>query len=290
MSMMGELNYFLGLQIKQYKEGIFIHQTKYTKDLLKRFDMGDCKPIATPMATSTALDPDEEGEAVDQREYRSMIGSLLYLTASRPDIHFTVCLCARFQASPRTSHRQAIKRIFRYLHSTLQYGIWYSCSSSLSIRGFSDSDFAGCRIDRKSTSGTCHFLGTSLVSWSSRKQSSVAQSTAEAEYVAAASCCSQILWMVSTLKDFGLNFASVPLFCDNTSAINIAKNPVQHSRTKHIDIRFHFLRDHVEKGDVVLHFLESEQQVADIFTKALDSSRFAYLRGELGVVSPLGLF
>ena len=133
-------------------------------------------------------------------------------------------------------------------------------------------------MDRKSTSGTCHFLGTSLISWSSRKQSSVAQSTAEAEYVAAASSCSQVLWILSTLRDYGLSLGSVPLFCDNTSAINIAKNPVQHSRTKHIDIRYHFLRDHVEKGDVVLHFVESEQQVADIFTKALDSSRFAFLR------------
>lgn len=154
----------------------------------------------------------------------------------------------------------------------------------LSIRGFSDSDFAGCRLDRKSTSGTCHFLGTSLVSWSSRKQSSVAQSTAEAEYVAAASCCSQILWMVSTLKDFGLTFASVPLFCDNTSAINIAKNPVRHSRTKHIDIRYHFLRDHVEKGDIVLHFVDSEAQLADILTKPLDPTRFATLRSELEVI------
>ena len=157
------------------------------------------------------------------------------------------------------------------------------------LRAYSDADFAGCRIDRKSTSGTCQFIGTSLVSWSSRKQSGVAQSTAEAEYVAAASCCSQILWMVSTLRDFGLVIDSVPLFCDNTSAINIAKNPVQHSRTKHIDIRFHFLRDHVEKGDIVLQFVESDHQLADIFTKPLDSSRFSALRGELGVVCPYGL-
>lgn len=289
MSMMGELTFFLGLQIKQTKEGIFVHQTKYSKELLKKFDMADCKPIATPMATTSSLGPDEDGEEVDQREYRSMIGSLLYLTASRPDIHFSVCLCARFQASPRTSHRQAVKRIFRYIKSTLEYGIWYSCSSALSVRAFSDADFAGCKIDRKSTSGTCHFLGTSLVSWSSRKQSSVAQSTAEAEYVAAASACSQVLWMISTLKDYGLSFSGVPLLCDNTSAINIAKNPVQHSRTKHIEIRYHFLRDNVEKGTIVLEFVESEKQLADIFTKPLDRSRFEFLRSELGVIHPYGL-
>lgn len=289
MSMMRELNYFLGLQIKQCKEEISIHQTKYTKDLLKRFEMGDCKPIITLMATSTALDPDEEGEAMDQREYRSKICSLLYLTASRPDIHFAVCLYARFQAFPRIFHRQAVKRIFRYLRSTLQYSIWYSCSSSLSIRGISDSDFAGCQLNRKNTSGTCHFLDTSLISWSSRKQFFVAQSTIEVEYVAAASCYSQILWMLSTLKDYGLAFASVPLLCDNTSAINIAKNSVQYFRTKHIDIRYHLLRDHIENGDIVLEFMESEAQLADIFTKPLDPTRFATLRSELGVIYPYGL-
>lgn len=169
MSMMGELTYFLGLQVKQIKQGNFIHQTKYTKDLLKRFDMATCKPISTPMGSTTVLDPDEEGEVVDQKEYRSMIGSLLYLTASRPDIHFAVCLCARFQASPRASHRQAVKRILRYLQSTLEFGLFYSSSSCLTLRVYSDSDFTGCRIDRKGTSGTCHFLGTSLMSWSSRK-------------------------------------------------------------------------------------------------------------------------
>jgi hypothetical protein len=133
--------------------------------------------MTTLMSTTTALDADEEGEHVDQKEYQSMIGSLLYMTATRPDIQFSVCLCARFQASPRTSHRQAVKRIFRYLHHTPDFGLWYSVSSSLALHGYSDADFAGCRLDRKSTSRTYQFLGSSLVSWSSRKQSSVAQST-----------------------------------------------------------------------------------------------------------------
>ncbi|WVZ89883.1 LOW QUALITY PROTEIN: hypothetical protein U9M48_036232 [Paspalum notatum var. saurae] len=154
-----------------------------------------------------------------------MIGSLLYLTATRPDIQFAVCLCARYQASPRTSHRQAVKRIFRYLKFTPELG------SSLSLRGFLDSDHAGCQIDRKSTSGTCQFLGTSLVSWSSRKQASVSLSTTEAEYIAAASCST--IWMKATLSDFGLSFGRIPLLVDSTSAISIAKNPVLHSRTKH---------------------------------------------------------
>jgi hypothetical protein len=168
MSMMGELQFFLGLQIKQAKEGTFVHQAKYTKDILKKFKMDDSKPLSTPMSTTTILDADEDGEPVDQKEYRSMI-SLLYLTATRPDIQFFVCLCTHFQASPRTSHRQAVKRIFRYYRYTPKLGFWYSASSSVSLLGFSDADFAGCRVDRKSTSGTCQFLGSSLVSWSSRK-------------------------------------------------------------------------------------------------------------------------
>ncbi|WVZ52334.1 hypothetical protein U9M48_003406 [Paspalum notatum var. saurae] len=146
---MGELQFFLGLQIKQGPEGTFVHQAKYTRDILKKFDMGDSKPMTTPMSTNTALDADEDGEAVDQKEFRWMIvsllyltatriGSHLYLTATRPDIQFVVCLCARYQASPKTSHRQAVKRIFRYLKFTPELGLWYSSSSSLSLRGFSD--------------------------------------------------------------------------------------------------------------------------------------------------------
>ncbi|WVZ53867.1 hypothetical protein U9M48_004755 [Paspalum notatum var. saurae] len=257
MSLMGELQFFLGLQMKQGPKGTFVHQAKYTRDILKKFDMGDSKPMTTPMSTNTALDVDEDGEAVDQKEFRGMIGSLLYLTATRLDIQFAVCLCARYQASPRTSHRQAVKRIFR----------------------FSDADHAGSWIDRKSTSGTCQLLGTSLVSWSSRKQASVSLSTTEAEYIATASCCSQLLWMKATLSDFGLRFGKIPLLVDSTSAISVAKNPVLYSRTKHIDVRFHFLRDHYEKGDIDLVHVASENQLADIFTKPLEFGAFVRLRG-----------
>jgi hypothetical protein len=155
LSMMGELQFFFGLQMKQTKEGTFVHQARYTQDILKNFKMDDSKPLSTTMSTTTALNADEDGEPVDQKEYRSMIGSLLYLTATRPDIQFSVCLCARFQASPRTSHRQAVKRIFRYLRYTPELGLWYSATSSRSLLGFSDADFAGCRVDRKSNSATC---------------------------------------------------------------------------------------------------------------------------------------
>jgi hypothetical protein len=170
MSMMGELTFFLGFQIKQLKEGTFICQTKYTKDMLKKFDMENAKPIKTPRPTNGHLDLNEDGKAVDQKVYRSIIGSLLYLCASRPDIMLSVCMYARFQANPKECHLMAVKRILRYLVYTSYLGLWYPKGSTFNLLGYSDSDYAGCKVDRKSTSGTCQFLGRPLVSWSSMKQ------------------------------------------------------------------------------------------------------------------------
>ncbi|KAH9668296.1 hypothetical protein KPL70_021361 [Citrus sinensis] len=185
MSMMGELKYFLGLQIKQNEEGIFINQAKYVKDPLKRFGYDNGTAKSTPMSTTIKLDKDEKGKEVDIKTYRGMIGSLLYLTASRPDIMLSVCLCARFQSCPKESHMLAVKRIFRYLIGTINLGLWYPRGTHIDLTCYSDADFAGYKVDRKSTSGTCHFLGHSLVSWFSKKQNSVALSTTEAEYIAA---------------------------------------------------------------------------------------------------------
>ncbi|KAK2382949.1 putative mitochondrial protein [Trifolium repens] len=284
MSMMGELTYFLGLQIKQLEEGTFIYQTKYCLELLKKFGMTDSKHMETPMASTCALSKDEEGKDVEITKYRGIIGSLLYLTASRPDIMFSVCMCARYQSCPKESHLKAVKRILKYLKGTSNFGLWYSKGNDCSLVGYSDSDFAGCKLDRKSTSGTCHLFCNSLVSWHSKKQLSVALSTAKAEYVAAGSCCSQILWLKQQLLDYDLKLQRVPILCDNTSAINLTKNPVLHSRTKHIEIRHHFLRDHVEKGDVVFEHVDSKNQLADIFTKPLATDPFIFIRGELGIL------
>jgi hypothetical protein len=248
MSMMGELTYFLGFQVKQHKDDTFISQTKYTQDLLKRFGMKDAKPAKTPMGMDGHLYLNKGGKSVVQKTYRSMIGSLLYLCASRPDIMLSVCMYAIFQSDPKECHLVAVKRILRYLVSTPCFGIWYPKGSTFDLIGYSDSDYVGCKVDRKSTSGTCQFLGRSLVSWSSKKQRSIALSTVEAEYVAAGQCCAQLLWMRQTLRDFGYNLSKVPLLCDNESAIRLVDNPVEHSRTKHIDIWHHFLRDHQQRG------------------------------------------
>jgi hypothetical protein len=289
MSMMGELTYFLGFQVRQLKDDTFLSQTKYTQDLLKRFGMKDTKPAKTPMGTDGHVDLNKGGKSVDQKAYRSMIGSLLYLCASRPDIMLSVCMCARFQSDPRECHLVAVKQILRYLVATPCFGIWYPKGSTFDLIEYSDSDYTGCKVDRKSTTGTCQFLGRSLVSWSSKKQTSVSLSTAEAEYVAAGQCCAQLLWMRQTLWDFGYNLSKVPLLCDNESAIHIADNPVEHSRTKHIDTRHHFLRYHQQKGDIKVFYISTENQLADIFTKPLDEKTFCRLRSELNVLDSRNL-
>jgi hypothetical protein len=287
MSMMGELTFFLGLQVKQSSEGIFINQAKYIQDLLKKYKLTEVSPMRTPMATGLKLHKDLSGVSVECKLYRGMIGSLLYLTASRPDIMFATCICARYQSDPKESHMSAVKRILRYLKKSPSLGLWYPLNSGFDLLAYTDSDYGGCQVDRKSTSGSCQFLGGKLVSWSSKKQNCVSTSTAEAEYVAAASCCSQALWMQTQLRDYGYTFNKIPILCDNKSAIAISANPVQHSKTKHIDIRYHFLKHHVEEGNVEMYFVSTEFQLADLFTKALDEKRFNFLVEKIGMTGPL---
>jgi len=195
MSMMGEFTFFLGLQIKKMENGTFISQSKYCKEVLKKFGMDTAKEASTPMGTSCYLDKDESGIEVNQTMYRGIIDSLLYLTTSRPDIVQFVYVCARFQANPKESHLTTVKRILKYLKGIACFGLWYPSGASPSLIGYSDTDYGGCKVDRKSTSGTCHLLGCSLVFWHSEKQACVALSTTEAEYIAAGNCCAQILWM-----------------------------------------------------------------------------------------------
>ncbi|KAJ9540979.1 hypothetical protein OSB04_027485 [Centaurea solstitialis] len=239
--------------------------------------------MKTPMSPSCALDSDPDGKAVDVTTYRGMIGSLMYLTASRPDIMFSTCLCARYQSKPKESHLKAVKRIFRYLKGTVNLGLWYPKGSGYELTGYTDADHGGCKLDRKSTTGHIQFLGDKLVSWASKKQNCVSLSTPEAEYVAAASYCSQIIWMCTQLRDYGFKFDKIPIYCDSKSAIAISCNPVQHTKTKHIDIRYHFIKDHVEKGTIELYFVNTEFQLADLFTKALDEKRFNFLITKLGM-------
>ena len=194
-------------------------------------------------------------------------------------------MCARFQACPRDSHLKAAKRILRYLKKTGDLVLFYLAGDTFDLVGFADADFAGYQVDKKSTCGMNHFLGSSLISWKPKKHNSVALSTAEAEYVAVAACCSQLLWIKQHLEDVGVFIKAILLMCDNTSAVCMGKNPVQHKRTKHIDVRHHFLRDNVEKGNIVVTYCLTEEQSADIFTKALSKDKFESNRLKMGIMT-----
>ncbi|GJW64988.1 retrovirus-related pol polyprotein from transposon TNT 1-94 [Tanacetum coccineum] len=234
MSLMGEMKFFLGLQIHQSPKGIFINQAKYALEILKKHNMDNCHSIGTPLATKPKLDVDLSGEPVDQSDYHSKIGSLMYLTSSRPDLVQAVCYCARYQARPTQKHLKEVKRIFKYLKGTINMGLWYPKDFGFELIAFSDADHAGCLDTRKSTSGGIQFLGDKLVSWMSKKQNCTAMSSAEAEYVALSASCAQVMWMRTQLQDYGFNYNKIPLYCDSQSAIAISCNPVQHSsrRTK----------------------------------------------------------
>ncbi|GJU07153.1 uncharacterized mitochondrial protein-like protein [Tanacetum coccineum] len=193
MSSMGELTFFLGLQVKQKKDGIFISQDKYVDEILKKFRFTEVKTASTPMETQKPLLKDEDGEEVDVHMYRSMIGSLMYLTSSRSNIMFIMCACARYQVNPKVSHLYVVKRIFRYLKGQPKLGLWYLKDSPFNLVAYTDSDYIGASLDRKSSTGGCQFLGCRLISWQCKKQTVVANSTTEVEYVVASSCCGQVL-------------------------------------------------------------------------------------------------
>ncbi|KAJ9538953.1 LOW QUALITY PROTEIN: hypothetical protein OSB04_031686 [Centaurea solstitialis] len=285
MSSMGELTFFLGLQVKQKPEGIFINQSKYVASMLQKFGMNDAKPASTPMETHKHLTVDVEGEEVDVHHYKSMIGSLMYLTASRPDIMFAVCVCARYQVRPKESHLHAVKRIFKYLKGQPRLGLWYPNDSSFDLVAYTDSDYGGANLDRKSTSGGCQFFGGRLVSWQCKKQTTISQSTTEAEYIAASQCCSQVLWIQNQMQDYGLSFLQTPIYIDNNSAISIVNNPVKHSKTKHIEIKYHFIRDCNDKKIIQVLKIHTDDQYADLFTKAFDVGRFTFLVTSVGMMN-----
>ncbi|GJT39939.1 retrovirus-related pol polyprotein from transposon TNT 1-94 [Tanacetum coccineum] len=236
MSMMGELNFFLGLQIKQMEDGIFFNQSKYIKEMLKKFGLEDSKPMKTPMSSDTKLMKDEECESVDSTKYQGMIG------------------------------------------------LWYPKGTGIETVVYADSDHAGDYVDRKSTSSICTFVGCCLTSWFSKKQTALAISTTEAEYISAGKSCQQTLWMKQALIDYDVRLDDVPIMCDNKGAIDLSKKPMQHSRTKHIRIRHHFLRDNVQKEHISIEKVSSIDNIADILTKPLKRESYNYLRLGLGMM------
>ncbi|GKC81777.1 hypothetical protein Tco_1137494, partial [Tanacetum coccineum] len=218
-----------------------------------------------------------ETEDVNVHLYRSMIGSLMYLTSSRPDIMFAVCACARFQVTPKVSHLYVVKRIFRYLKGQPKLSLWYPKDTPFDLEAYYDSDYAGASLDRKSTIKGCQFLGSRLISWQCKKQTIVANSTTKAEYVATANCCGQVPWIQNQMLDYGYNFINTKIYIDNESTVCIVKNAVFHSKTKHIEIRHHFIRDSNEKKLIQMSKIHTDHNVVDLLTKAFDVGRFQYL-------------
>nr|GEY46614.1 putative ribonuclease H-like domain-containing protein [Tanacetum cinerariifolium] len=280
MSAIGELNFFLGLQVLQKEDGIFLSQDKYVGDILKKFRYSNVRSSNTPMDKENPWGKDGTGIDVDLHLYRSMISSLMYLTASRPNKMFAVCACAKHQVTPKECHFHEVKRIFRYLKGHPKLRLWYPKDSSFDLVAYSDSDYGGATQDRKSTTGGCQFLGRRLILWQCKKQTIVATSTTEVEYVAAASCCGYVLWIQNQLLDYGYNFMNTNIYIDNNSAICIVKNPVYHSKTKHVEIRHHFIRDCFERKLINVDHIHIDENGADLLTKPFDAGRFQYLVSE----------
>lgn len=284
MSDLGSLQYFLGLEVKQAKDGIFCSQKKYAKDLLLRFGMHNCKVATTPMNTNEKLQLEDGTEPTHPSYYRSLIGGLNYLTHTRPDIMYSVSVLSRYMHSPTMQHLGAAKRVLRYIAGTSEFGLWYSSTASYNLVGFSDSDWASSVDDRKSTSGYAFNLGSAAISWRSKKQDVVALSSSEAEYIAVTSAVCQALWLRRLLVDIEHKQTSATsIFCDNKATIAMTKNPSFHSRTKHIDIRYHYVRSLAANGEVELKFCGTNEQLADVLTKALPEVKHNYFRQRLGV-------
>lgn len=281
---LGNLKYFLGIEIARADAGIVLSQRHYTLQLLDDTGFLACKPTPLPMDNNHHLTATDGDPLPDPYQYRRLVGRLLYLTISRPDITYAVHKLSQFVAQARTSHLNAAHHLLRYLKNKPGQGLLFSSSSSLQLKTFSDADWAACPDSRKSTTGFCIFLGDALVSWKSKKQSTISRSSAEAEYRAMAATTSEILWLNQLLKDFSIPISSPNLlFCDNQAAVHIATNPAFHERTKHIEIDCHFIRDHVNIGTIKLMSVRTHHQLADIFTKPLPTSRFFSLLSKMAV-------
>nr|GEX39792.1 retrovirus-related Pol polyprotein from transposon TNT 1-94 [Tanacetum cinerariifolium] len=262
MLMIGEMTFFLGLQVNQSLSGIFINQSNYVNEILKKYGLNTCDIIGTLMDIKDKLGLDQIGTLVDATKYRSMIGALMYLTSSRPDIVHATCVCARYQAQPIEKHLKEVKGIFRYLWGTINMGLWYTKDSGFELTGFSNADYAGCKDTFKSTFGGAQFLGEKLMSWSSKKQDCTSLPTAESEYVSLSACCAKVLWMRTHLTDYGYYFNKIPIYCDSKLAIAISCDSIQHSKTKHIANRRDLPKDNpIDRLEVLRYDIGKRSKV-----------------------------
>jgi hypothetical protein len=281
---LGPLSDFLGMEVTKYDVGLHLSQHRYITDLLHKTNMTQAKPLTSPMAASTSLSKFAGITLTDATLYRSTAGALQYLAITRPDIAFAINKCSQFMHDPRDVHWTVVKRILWYLKHTITHSLLIQPYHNFQLVAFSDADWAGCPDDRKSTSGFCTFLGPNLLSWHSKKQPIVSRSSTEPECKALANATVELTWLQSLLKELGVFLSSAPvLFCDNIGATYLSSNSVFHARTKHIEIDYHFVRDRVALETLIVKFLSSKDQLADILTKPFTSPRFALLRANLNV-------
>ena len=288
MKDLGNLKYFLGIEVFRSKRGIFINQKKYVLDLLAEVGMLDCKPAETPIVTNHKLQTTPGKEPADKEKYQKLVGKLIYLSHTRPDISYAVGVVSRFMHLPQISHMEAVLRILRYLKGTSNRGVFFKKNGHLDLVAYTDADWAGDRDSRKSTSGYFTLVGGNLVTWRSKKQKVVALSSAEAEFRGVAKGITEILWLRKLLHELGFpSTEACKLFCDNKAAISISENPVQHDRTKHVEIDRHFIKEKLEKQIISIPHVKSEDQLADILTKGVSTEVFETTLSKLGIGNPI---
>ncbi|GAU45883.1 hypothetical protein TSUD_401080, partial [Trifolium subterraneum] len=287
MTDLGYMTYFLGIEFHRTDQGILMHQTRYAKEILKKFEMGKCNSALSPAEPRLQLSKSTEEEDVDPTSYRQLIGSLRYLCNTRPNLAYSVGIVSRFMDKPKSSHLIAVKRILRYVKGTIDYGVFFPANdrkNECKLMGYTDSNWCGDVEDRKSTAGYIFYFGEAPISWCSKKEPIVALSSCEAEYIAASLITCQTIWLRNLIEEISLvKCNTVTLKVDNVSAINLAKNPIAHGRSKHIEMRFHYHREQVNNGNLTLEYCKSEEQVADLFTKAVAVQVFQKLRGQMGM-------
>ncbi|XP_019157304.1 PREDICTED: uncharacterized protein LOC109153871 [Ipomoea nil] len=282
---LGTPGFFLGIEMVSAGDCVILSQRRYMSDLLGRSGMVALKPLSTHAAVTKSATPSDD-LFDNPTQYRRIVGALQYLTITRLDLAYAVNRLCQFMHTPTTEHWGLVKRVLRYIKGTLDYGLRLTPSSSSGIHAFSDSDWAGCPIDRKSTSGFAVYLGSNLISWLSKKQRTVARSSTEAEYKALADVFAEVTWVVSLLRELGLySGGPATLWCDNLGATYLCANPVFHARTKHVEIDYHFVRGKVASEEFVVNYVFTADQFADIFTKPLSAPRFTALRDKLNVAT-----
>jgi hypothetical protein len=277
MKDLGELRYFLGIEVIHSPKGIWLLQRQYALNKLSEYGMTVCKPISIPLEQNVKLSANERKLVEDTTMYKRIVGSLIYMIITRLDLSYAVGVVSQFMQTPRKPHFDAVKHILRYIKHTLQCGIFYEAKSQLQVHGYMDADWAGNVSDRRLTSGFMFSFGSGAVSWSSKKQPTVALSNMKAEYRSAAIAACEVVWLQKLLSDLGQSVdAPVVIYCDNINSILLANNPIFHVRTKHIKVHYHFIREKVLAKEIDFIHVSTENQVADIFTKALGTDKLSF--------------